>query len=341
MISQVRQNDKPRVSVVMATCNGERYLSEQLESISRQSLRPYELVVSDDASTDRTVDLLRKFSETASFPVRIFCNQKRVGYRENFLQCARNAHCELIAYSDQDDRWLPEKLELCAREFIDPSVMLVAHEVNIADETLKPSGKKYYDWKKSQKVQRLEGDIWFNSLGFTQTFRRSLVSLAAGIALPYDHTCPNERLAHDQLTSFMAFLCGDTVYLARPLALYRRHPKTETQSGKVAKPTFREKIRVALATGQADYVRRAEYCAQRAAFVDSMLGRHESVDLRDAVALLRRMEDRFRVRASMYAEAHMREKIAIFAKLWRDRSYSGQGGFGSKALLKDLVLLGM
>src|SRR5580698_5355366 len=74
------------VSIAMATYNGARYVGEQLESLARQTVLPTELVVTDDNSTDNTVDIVTAFATKAPFPVHIEKNPKRLGYRDNFMK---------------------------------------------------------------------------------------------------------------------------------------------------------------------------------------------------------------------------------------------------------------
>jgi glycosyltransferase involved in cell wall biosynthesis len=76
------------VSVAMATYNGEAHIHEQLLSLANQSLAPVELVVADDCSGDRTLDIVREFARTAPFAVRIYENETRLGYRANFMRAA-------------------------------------------------------------------------------------------------------------------------------------------------------------------------------------------------------------------------------------------------------------
>ncbi|MFL5505263.1 MAG: glycosyltransferase, partial [Gemmatimonadales bacterium] len=99
------------VSVVLCTYNGARYLPEQLDSLARQSLPPTELVVRDDDSTDETASLVAAFAERAPFPVRWTCNAERLGPTRNFGAAIADATGEFVALCDQDDVWLPEKLE--------------------------------------------------------------------------------------------------------------------------------------------------------------------------------------------------------------------------------------
>ena len=79
------------VSVVMATYNGERYLREQLQSLLDQTQVPEEVIISDDGSQDRTLEIINDFSKRAPFLTTILNNQQRLGYAENFLQAAKHA----------------------------------------------------------------------------------------------------------------------------------------------------------------------------------------------------------------------------------------------------------
>src|SRR5690606_33702270 len=99
-------------SVPMATYNGERFIYEQLRSIANQSLPPDELVVSDDNSTDGTLDVLNQFSREVDFPVRIMKNNSNIGYGDNFLKAISHCRNDWIAICDQDDVWCENKLRV-------------------------------------------------------------------------------------------------------------------------------------------------------------------------------------------------------------------------------------
>ncbi len=101
----------PRVSVALCTYNGARFLREQLDSIAAQTLPPIELIACDDASTDATVAILESFSASASFPVRITQNDRTIGVTPNFAQAIAQTFGDYIALADQDDVWLPDKLQ--------------------------------------------------------------------------------------------------------------------------------------------------------------------------------------------------------------------------------------
>lgn len=101
---------KPTVSVIMCTYNGEAFLKEQLHSIIEQSYPLLEILIFDDASKDDTVKILEAYAE--KFPIiKIHQNINNIGYNANFEQALLKAGGEVIAFADQDDYWLPKKIE--------------------------------------------------------------------------------------------------------------------------------------------------------------------------------------------------------------------------------------
>jgi glycosyltransferase involved in cell wall biosynthesis len=101
----------------MCTYNGARYLQEQLDSFASQRRLPEELVLCDDGSTDQTIALTEEFARRAPFAVRIFRNPQNLGYSRNFAKAVELCSGDVIALSDQDDRWYPQKLARLAELF--------------------------------------------------------------------------------------------------------------------------------------------------------------------------------------------------------------------------------
>jgi glycosyltransferase involved in cell wall biosynthesis len=102
-----------RVAILLATLNGAKFLSEQLKSYADQTHSNWELIVSDDGSSDGTVELLRDFaSSTPERPVTLL-EGPRQGFSKNFLSLVKrdSSDAEFFAYSDQDDIWSAQKLE--------------------------------------------------------------------------------------------------------------------------------------------------------------------------------------------------------------------------------------
>src|SRR5437879_2607475 len=102
-----------KLSVAMAVRNGERFLPDQLASVLRQTLLPNEFVVCDDASSDRTPEILTRFAQAAPFPVRIYRNEVRLGADDATMRAAHRCEGSVIAICNHDDVWLETKLERC------------------------------------------------------------------------------------------------------------------------------------------------------------------------------------------------------------------------------------
>ena len=102
-----------KISVVMATDNGERFLREQLDSIRNQTRQADELIICDDGSTDGTVELVRKYiiDNRLENNWKIIVNDQNLGYANNFNKVTLMASGNYIFFADQDDIWMPEKIE--------------------------------------------------------------------------------------------------------------------------------------------------------------------------------------------------------------------------------------
>lgn len=129
------------ISVALCTYNGERFLASQLDSIKQQTRLPDELLVCDDCSTDKTVGMLEEFACSAPFPVTINRNERNIGFVANFQQAILLCKGGLIALSDQDDIWYPQRLERSQEEFhLHPEVGLVFSDADVIDDQGRSTG---------------------------------------------------------------------------------------------------------------------------------------------------------------------------------------------------------
>jgi glycosyltransferase involved in cell wall biosynthesis len=210
------------VSVAMATFNGERYLLEQLESIARQSHQPDELVISDDGSNDRTIEVARAWAATAPMRVRISVAEKRLGITANFEQALRLTTADIIFLSDQDDVWLPQKIERVLEEFMrDPEILVVVNDQWITDENLRSTGRTSLQILK-KKYHVYDRQSLAMALGCCMAVRRPLLDLALPLT-------PKELIiGHDVWLAKLSAMMGRQKIVSEPLQLYRRHPRAET-----------------------------------------------------------------------------------------------------------------
>ena len=127
---------KPLVSIVMATYNGAKYLEAQIQSILSQSYSNIEVIITDDCSTDDSLRIIQQ--AVKSDPrVKVHRNPENIGFVKNFMGALCHAKGELICFSDQDDFWHEDKLNILAQLICDnPSNMLAYCDLEICDERI-------------------------------------------------------------------------------------------------------------------------------------------------------------------------------------------------------------
>jgi glycosyltransferase involved in cell wall biosynthesis len=172
---------KDKISVALYTYNGELYLWDQLESIFKQTRLPDKIIVCDDCSTDSTLKILEDFCKKYSVPLKIYINERTLGVSKNFEKAISLCSGDIIFLSDQDDVWLPEKIEKVIEVFDNnKDCSYVFSDAQIVDESLHPSG--YTIWKsisfdrfqrkKFMRGQQLEVLLKHNVVtGATMAFR--------------------------------------------------------------------------------------------------------------------------------------------------------------------------
>jgi len=107
-----------KVSVAMCTYNGQRFLHQQLQSLLDQTVRPDELVVCDDGSSDDSLMVVEAFAVSAPFFVRVIRNSQNLGYIRNFEQAISRCTGDLVFLCDQDDVWDRRKIETLRDVFV-------------------------------------------------------------------------------------------------------------------------------------------------------------------------------------------------------------------------------
>lgn len=207
-------NTNPAVSVVLATYNGEKYLKEQIDSILRQTYTSIELVITDDCSTDSTRKILQEYADKYE-NVRVYFNERNLGFIQNFEKTVKYAQGEYIAFADQDDVWLPEKIQ-CLVDGIGDN-MLVYSDSAYIDADGNPMSKKISDYRnlicgKNLYALDSESGIWVAA--HAMMFRRELLDSA----LPF-----SVYISHDTWLTYIAMLKGTITAVPKVLVLYRQH----------------------------------------------------------------------------------------------------------------------
>jgi len=219
------------ISVAMCTCNGARFIEEQIHSICEQTRPPREVVVRDDASDDDTVVRLkvawknyyRRHSVDAPH-LKLEVNSRRVGVAANFAAALSACDGDFIALSDQDDRWSPSRLEhLMHRVEGRPGAMLLHGDAHLVDEQGRGLKKTLFEALQvsNRELRGLQGERAFDVLldrnlvtGATTLIRRELLTLA--LPMP-------EFWLHDEWLGVVAAAIQGLTVEQTALLDYRQH----------------------------------------------------------------------------------------------------------------------
>ncbi|MCX6207612.1 MAG: glycosyltransferase family 2 protein [Bacteroidetes bacterium] len=200
------------ISVVMATYNGEHFLRKQLDSILSQTISPKEIIIVDDCSIDSTVAIVQEYCN--QYPtIRLISNEKNLGYIGNFEKGMRLTKGDFIALSDQDDIWLPNKLEKLYQGL--GAHLLIYSDSELIDESDNPLHKKMSDIKNQIAYDNcLMYTIGAWAPGHAFLFKKELLERC----IPFPTI-----VTHDFWIGFVATCYSTIQYLPEPLVQYRQH----------------------------------------------------------------------------------------------------------------------
>lgn len=124
-----------KVSVIMATYNGEQYIKQQLDTIRKQSRKPDEVIIADDVSTDGTVDTIKKYIDEYDLKTwEVYENQSNCGWEENFIHLMKYCSGDIVFYSDQDDIWSLDKIrDMAGQMEHNDNILCLAGKLNGID----------------------------------------------------------------------------------------------------------------------------------------------------------------------------------------------------------------
>ena len=202
----------------MATRNGETYIKRQLESILTQLTLDDEVIISDDSSSDRTVAIIKGFSDHR---IRLYENNKFFSPIYNLENALKHASGEIIVLSDQDDVWMDNKITVIRREFSgsQSGIKLIVLDGYIVDEDEKIIHDSIFERINSGKG--LLKNIYDNTyMGCCMAFSQELLK----VALPFTRTIP----MHDMWLGLLAELFGTVEFIPTKTIKYRRHEATVT-----------------------------------------------------------------------------------------------------------------
>jgi glycosyltransferase involved in cell wall biosynthesis len=208
-----------KISVCLATYQGERFIVAMLDSILPQLSLLDEVIVSDDCSSDATLELIESYKDPR---IKIFRHHANVGYSKNFENALLQASGEVIFVADQDDVWLSNKVELMLDSLRTHD--LVISDVAVVDGDLRPIAPSHF------RQYGVRSGFWHNFIrtryiGAAMAMRRSVLD----VALPLPRR--SSLCAYDYWIAIVGELFFKVDVLETPLMLYRRHGGTASTGG--------------------------------------------------------------------------------------------------------------
>jgi glycosyltransferase involved in cell wall biosynthesis len=212
------------VDILLATCEGERFIEEQLGSILSQTYAPLRLIVRDDASQDKTPEILQSYAKRYPDKILFFSSRERSGVKLNFSKLMELSSAPYIMFSDQDDVWMPHKVEktlehmrLMEQQYGNHP-FLVHTDLVVVDENLRDLHPSFWKYVRIKPIQ----DESLNRLlsqnvitGCTMMVNRLLLELAKPI--------PQETFMHDWWIALTAAAFGKIGVIQEPTIYYRQH----------------------------------------------------------------------------------------------------------------------
>lgn len=217
------------ISVCMATYNGEKYIKEQLDSILGQLGQEDELIISDDCSTDSTLDIIQGYKDSR---IRLFSGYKHKSLIHNFENALRRAKGEYIFLSDQDDVWAHNKVE-CMLVYLRKFDCVVS-DCFVTDGNLKVKQESFYELNHSRKNKFYNLFVSNPYLGCCMAFKGNVLRKC----LPFPSNIP----MHDIWIGNVAAFYFSTVFIEDRLIYFRRHGKNSSVTGGKSRYSLVQKL---------------------------------------------------------------------------------------------------
>ena len=213
-----------KIVILMATYNGEKYIEEQIQSIISQTFQNWELYVRDDGSSDSTVHIIELLCKQDNRINLLNDKEKHLGAKHSFLRLLSKVDGDLYMFCDQDDVWLPNKIERTLKEYKKQSQLysgpIVIHtDVKVVDENLNTISHSYF---KSIKINpdKYKSYNYLAIICFTQGATMLFNNEAKYLCFPL----PKDPRMHDFWVSTRVLRNGGRIFtIYDQTMLYRQH----------------------------------------------------------------------------------------------------------------------
>lgn len=227
------ENQKEQIDILLATYNGEKYLNELIDSILSQTYKNIRLIISDDCSKDNTREILEKYQKEDS-RVIVYKQEQNQGYVKNFEFLLKKVESDYYMLADQDDVWLPEKVEKSLQKLKAENADLVFGDLEVVDQNLKTIYPSFNDFMLlSRKIQKYIKSYKLNYLyncitGCTVLAKSKFISQI----LPVPTT--SKYFIHDHWIGIIMSTYGKIAYMPEKYIKYRQHGDNQVGTNKIS-----------------------------------------------------------------------------------------------------------
>lgn len=219
-----------KVDILLATYNGEKFISQQIDSILSQTYSNFRLLISDDCSTDGTRKILQEYKAKDS-RIELFFQGKNLGVIKNFEYLLKKVENKFYMLSDQDDIWKENKIQRSIEKIINSESDLVYSDLEVVDENLNVIYESY--WKLKGIYRKIKKYNNFNAL-YLNNFITGCTLISKKEFIKYILPLPEESkfVLHDYWISLVVSQKGKISYIEEPLIKYRQHKNNKIGSKK-------------------------------------------------------------------------------------------------------------
>lgn len=227
-----------KVSILLATYNGEKYVREQIDSILKQTYQDFVLYISDDKSYDDTMCIINEYKEKYPVKIQILEHDSSTGSAKgNFLYLLKNVESDVFLFCDQDDVWTPDHIEILVNRYKLLSSeekklpVLIHTDLIVVNEKLDVIAPSFLHYAKiPQEPNKHFYYLSNNVTGCVSLINNSLKEMVFSDYYKLNDNIDN-IIMHDHLFALISVLFGKKIYINKPTNLYRQHGLNEVGAG--------------------------------------------------------------------------------------------------------------
>ncbi len=228
------------IDILMAVCNGERFIKEQIDSILNQTYSDWRLFIHDDGSVDKTMEIIQEYEEKYPEKIKVISDGiKTGGAKYNFYHLMKLSEAEYIMLADQDDIWGNEKIEksykaikMQEKRYGKDTPVLCHSDLQVVDSRLNVMNESFFVMQKLDKRKNRFADILVqnNITGCTVIFNKKLNDLCC--------VMPDEAIMHDWWIGLVVAAFGKIYFMKEKDIKYRQHGNNTEGAKNLSSPKY-------------------------------------------------------------------------------------------------------